>query len=53
MVSTTKLGDINPDFLAAVYDLTFEKCKKRNEEVFDDPNIYPNSTRMPTISIVG
>lgn len=38
--AATKLEDINPDFLAAVYDLTFEKCKKRNEKVIDNLNVY-------------
>ena len=38
-----KLGDINPDFLAAVYDLTFENCKKFNEEVQDSPDVYYQS----------
>lgn len=28
-----KLGDINPDFLAAVYDLTSEKCSEFNNEI--------------------
>ena len=35
-----KLGDKNPDFLAAVYDLTSEKCRERNEIIHDDPDIY-------------
>ena len=38
-----KLGDINPDFLAAVYDLTFENCEKFNREIKDDPAIYYQS----------
>lgn len=38
-----KLGDVNPDFLSAVYDLTFENCRKFNEEVKDDPRIYYQS----------
>ncbi len=28
-----KLGDVNPDFIAAVNDLTAESCKKRQEEM--------------------
>ena len=28
-----KLGDTDPDFLAAVNDLTASSCKKRNEEI--------------------
>ena len=38
-----KLGDHDPDFLAAVYDLTSENCGKRNEEVHDDPGVYYQS----------
>ena len=38
-----KLGDHDPDFLAAVYDLTSENCQKRNEVVHDDPNVYYQS----------
>lgn len=38
-----KLGDVNPDFLAAVHDLTFENCEKLNEEIVDDPNIFYQS----------
>lgn len=41
--SAAKLGDVNPDFLSAVYDLTFENCRKFNEEVKDDPRIYYQS----------
>ena len=53
----SKLGDVNPDFLAAVYDLTFEKCASFNEEVKDNPNVwyqsvgsilnFPTSGRFP------
>lgn len=38
-----KLGDKNPDFLAAVYDLTSERCRERNEIIHDDPDIYYQS----------
>ncbi len=39
-----KLGDANPDFLAAVDDLTEEKCQKFNEENPDFPkDIYVKS----------
>ena len=38
-----KLGDKDPDFLAAVYDLTSEKCRERNEIIHDDPDIYYQS----------
>lgn len=34
---------MNPDFLAAVHDLTFENCEKLNEEIVDDPNIFYQS----------
>lgn len=37
------LGDTNPDFLAAVYDLTSENCRKRNETVKDMPGIMYQS----------
>lgn len=36
-------GDTNPDFLAAVYDLTHENCSRRNETVLDNPDIYYQS----------
>ena len=35
-----KLGDTDPDFLAAVYDLTASSCRKFNEEVKDSPDVY-------------
>ena len=38
-----KMGDKDPDFLAAVYDLTSEKCRERNEIIHDDPDIYYQS----------
>lgn len=38
-----RLGDPNPDFLAAVYDLTAEACSKRNETVKDVPGVYYQS----------
>lgn len=38
-----KFGDTNPDFLAAVYDLTAESCKKRNEVVLDAPGVLYQS----------
>lgn len=39
----TKLGDVNPDFIAAVYDLTSTACAKFNEEVKDNPDIMYQS----------
>lgn len=38
-----KFGDYNPDFLAAVYDLTADSCEKRNEEIKDMPGVYYQS----------
>ena len=38
-----RLGDKDPDFLAAVYDLTSDRCRERNEIVHDDPNVYYQS----------
>lgn len=42
-MAAADLGDVNPDFLAAVYDLTSENCRTFNEEVKDDPAIYYQS----------
>ena len=39
----SELGDKNPDFLSAVYDLTASECKKRNEILKDNPNVYYQS----------
>lgn len=36
-------GDVDPDVLSAVYDLTTEACRKFNEEVVDVPGIYYQS----------
>ena len=41
--AAAKLGDINPDFLAAVYDLTHAECMERNEQVQDSPLVYYQS----------
>ena len=41
--AAAKLGDNNPDFLAAVNDLTAEKCATLNEEVKDSPKVYYQS----------
>ncbi len=38
-----KLGDHEPDFLKAVKDLTFENCKKFNDEIHDQPGVYYQS----------
>lgn len=42
-MAAARLGDTNPDFLAAVYDLTHEKCMERNEQVPDAPSVYYQS----------
>ena len=39
-----KLGDENPDFLAAVGDLTASACRKLNEELSDPEGVYIQST---------
>lgn len=41
--SAAKLGDVNPDFLAAVYDLTHSKCAELNREVIDSPQVFYQS----------
>ncbi len=41
--AAAKLGDVNPNFLAAVYDLTSARCRERNERVVDVPEIYYQS----------
>jgi len=38
-----KLGDVNPDFLAAVYDLTAKACAERNKIVQDVEGVYYQS----------
>lgn len=38
-----KFGDTNPDFLAAVYDLTADACKKRNEQIKDVSGVFYQS----------
>lgn len=38
-----KLGDTNPDFLAAVNDLTAEHCQAFNKDVLDSPAVYYQS----------
>lgn len=39
-----KIGEKNPDFLAAVSSLTAEQCEKRNERLPDSPEVYYQST---------
>ena len=38
-----RLGDHDPDFLKAVYDLTHSSCLKFNEEIEDVPGVYYQS----------
>lgn len=38
-----KLGDYNPDFLSAVYDLTASSCEKFNTECKNVPGVYYQS----------
>lgn len=38
-----KIGDPDPDFLAAVNDLTESACRQRNETVKDSPEVYYQS----------
>lgn len=38
-----RMGDENPDFLAAVYDLTKKHCEEFNEQVKDSPDVYYQS----------
>ena len=39
----SKLGDVNPDFLEAVSDLTASACKERNKMITDVDGIYYQS----------
>ena len=38
-----KLGDENPDFLSAVYDLTASRCEILDTEMEDDPRVFGRS----------
>lgn len=42
-VALMKLGDENPDFIAAVTDLTASACEVFNQKVFDKPGVYYQS----------
>lgn len=42
-VALKKAGDENPDFIAAVSDLTATACEKRNTYVTDAPGVYYQS----------
>lgn len=39
----SKLGDPDPSFLDAVYDLTADACQKRNEQIKDMPGVFYQS----------
>ena len=41
--SLKKLGDSNPDFISAVYDLTDERCEQLNKKATDSPKVYYQS----------
>ena len=41
--SLKKLGDSNPDFLSAVYDLTNERCEALNNKITDSPYVFYQS----------
>lgn len=41
--SLKKLGEPNPDFLAAVQDLTYGACRERNERIEDAESVYYQS----------
>ena len=38
-----RIGDENPDFMAAVNDLTASRCMARNEEILDSDKVYYQS----------
>ncbi len=42
-LAAKKLGDPDPDFMAAVKDLTFSSCSKLNETIKDVPGVYYQS----------
>ena len=45
----TKVGDKNPDFLAAVSDLTDTSCKAFNERCPDSPDVYYQSVGSTSV----
>lgn len=42
--AATKLGDKDPDFLEASFDLTYDKCRERNEFLSDPDDVFCQST---------
>lgn len=49
----TKVGDKNPDFLAAVSDLTDTSCKAFNERCPDSPDVYYQSVGSTSVKASG
>lgn len=41
--AATKLGDVDPDFISAVDDLTASACRERNKRIKDAPGVYYQS----------
>ena len=41
--SLKKLGDSNPDFISAVYDLTNKQCEAINNKIYDSPDVFYQS----------
>lgn len=41
--AVAKLGDTNPDFIAAVTDLSSSACQERNKTILDNPDVYYQS----------
>lgn len=48
-----KLGDKDPDFIAAVTDLTASACEKLNEVCKDSPNVYYQSVGSRSVNAMG
>ncbi|MBR4832076.1 MAG: triacylglycerol lipase [Butyrivibrio sp.] len=49
-----KLGDVNPDFIGAVTDLTHKACMQRNQEVLDRPEVlYQSVGSIQTTPLAG
>lgn len=48
-----KLGDTNPDFLAAVNDLTASACHARNDQVKDAEGVYYQSIGSKLNTVLG
>ena len=48
-----KVGDKDPDFIAAVSDLTYAACSKFNKECPDSPDVYYQSVGSRSVSASG